>query len=153
MKRDGLLVALCAVVLASFFSFSLGVHWDASRWDTASRVRTERNDPPAPPVGEEDAPPEETPVLEETPAAEEPLAPETPAGEETDQKVNINTADKETLMTLPGVGEARAQAILDDRAANGPFRHPEDITRVSGIGEALMEGMLDQITTEREDDP
>lgn len=148
MKRDGLLVALCAVVLASFFSFSLGVHWDASRWDTGSRVRTERNDPPAPPVGEEEsAPPEETPAPEES------HSPETPAGEKAGQKVNINTADKETLMTLPGVGEARAQAILDDRAANGPFRHPEDITRVSGIGEALMEGMLDQITTEREETP
>ena len=147
MKRESLLVALCAVVLTSFFSFSLGVHWDASRWDTASRVGTERNDPPAPVVGEEGtASPGETEVpVESTP-------PETEAGAESGGKVNINTADKETLMTLPGVGETRAQAILDDREANGPFRHPEDITRVSGIGETLMEGMLDRITTESEED-
>lgn len=146
MKRESLLVALCAVVLMSFFSFSLGVHWDASRWDTASRVGTERDDPPAPAIGEEG-----TALLEETAAPSESALPEPSAGTESGGKVNINTADKETLMTLPGVGETRAQAILDDREANGPFRHPEDITRVSGIGETLMEGMLDRITTESED--
>lgn len=148
MKRESLLVALCAVVLASFFSFSLGVHWDASRWDTASRVGTERNDPLAPAAGEEG-----TAFPEETEIPVESAAPALAASAEPAGKVNINTADKETLMTLPGVGEARAQAILDDREANGPFRHPEDITRVSGIGETLMEGMLDQITTESEEDP
>lgn len=149
MKRESLLVVLCAVVLTSFFSFSLGVHWDASRWETASRVGTERDDPPALAVGAESESPSASPVLAES----APLPMESETGAKPDGKVNINTADKETLMTLPGVGEARAQAILDDREANGPFRHPEDITRVSGIGESLMEGMLDQITTESEEDP
>ena len=66
--------------------------------------------------------------------------------------VDINTAGLDELMTLPGVGEARAQAILDDRAANGPFRYPEDLIRVTGIGEGILSGLLDQITTGGQDD-
>ena len=62
-------------------------------------------------------------------------------------RVNINTAGPEELMTLPGIGEARARAIIDDREANGPFVYPEDLTRVKGIGEGILAGLLDQITT------
>lgn len=61
--------------------------------------------------------------------------------------VNINAAGLEELMTLPQIGPARAQAILDDRAARGPFRYPEDLIRVKGIGEGILSGILDQITT------
>ncbi len=59
--------------------------------------------------------------------------------------VNINTADATELQLLPGVGEATAAAIIEDREANGPFSSPEDIMRVSGIGEkkfAKMEAMI-----------
>ena len=62
-------------------------------------------------------------------------------------RVNINTAGLEELMTLPGIGEVRARAIIDDREANGPFLYPEDLTRVKGIGEGILAGVLDQITT------
>ena len=62
-------------------------------------------------------------------------------------RVNINTAGLEELMTLPGIGEVRARAILDDRETNGPFVYPEDLTRVKGIGEGILAGLLDQITT------
>ena len=62
-------------------------------------------------------------------------------------RVNINTAGLEELMTLPGIGEVRARAILDDREANGPFVYPEELTRVKGIGEGILAGLLDQITT------
>ena len=73
----------------------------------------------------------------------EPPSPQLPA----EGSVNINTAGLEELMTLPGIGEARARAILDDRELNGPFRYPEDLTRVKGIGEGILAGLLDQITT------
>lgn len=53
--------------------------------------------------------------------------------------VNLNTATAEELDELPGIGEATAQAILEDREANGPFASPEDLMRVSGIGEKKFE--------------
>ena len=52
------------------------------------------------------------------------------------EKVNVNTAGKEELMTLPGIGEKRAAAIVADRERNGPFRFPEEISRVEEIGRA-----------------
>ena len=66
-----------------------------------------------------------------------------------DGLVDVNTAGLDELMTLPGIGEVRARAILDDREANGPFRYPEDLIRVEGIGEGILSGILDQITTGR----
>lgn len=62
--------------------------------------------------------------------------------------VNINTATAQELETLPGIGEKRAQDIVADRAEHGPFRIPEDLTRVKGIGEGTLEGLLDYITVE-----
>ena len=59
--------------------------------------------------------------------------------------VNINTAGVEELDELPGVGEATARAIVEDRETNGPFSTPEDLMRVSGIGEkkfAKLEGSI-----------
>ncbi len=49
--------------------------------------------------------------------------------------VNINTATKEELDALPEIGPVKAQAIIDYRAKNGPFKTPEDIMKVSGIKE------------------
>lgn len=59
--------------------------------------------------------------------------------------ININTADVAELDELPGVGESTARAIVEDREANGPFATPEDLMRVSGIGEkkfAKLEAMI-----------
>ncbi|MDE6260060.1 MAG: ComEA family DNA-binding protein [Oscillospiraceae bacterium] len=69
-----------------------------------------------------------------------------------DARVDINTAGLDELMTLPGIGEARAQAILDDREANGPYRYPENLIRVKGIGEGILGQILDQITAGGEGD-
>ena len=53
--------------------------------------------------------------------------------------VNINIADVDELDTLPGIGPATAQAIVDERTANGRFASTEDLMRVSGIGEKKFE--------------
>lgn len=76
------------------------------------------------------------------PPAESPAVTE-PSGE----RVDINTAGLEELMTLPMIGEARARAILDEREEHGPFQHPEDLIRVKGLGEGIVSGLLDQVTT------
>lgn len=60
--------------------------------------------------------------------------------------VNINTATKEELDVLPGVGPAKAQAIIDYRKQNGPFKSIEDLKKVSGIGDATFEKLKGQIT-------
>lgn len=61
-------------------------------------------------------------------------------------KVNINTATAEQLDTLPGIGESTAQKIIADREANGPFSSPEDLKRVSGIGDKKYAELADLIT-------
>jgi competence protein ComEA len=61
-------------------------------------------------------------------------------------KVNINTADLAQLDTLPGIGEAYAQRIIQYREINGPFQTIEDIKQVSGIGDKKFEQMKDLIT-------
>lgn len=90
---------------------------------------------------------EAQPVQEETATPTSGTAsPESSPG--TSPKVNINTASAAELETLPGIGEKRAADIIADREANGPFRVPEDITRVSGIGEGTLAGLIDYITVE-----
>lgn len=59
--------------------------------------------------------------------------------------ININTADKTQLMSLPGVGEKTAQKILSYREKN-PFKRKEDIMNVSGIGEKKFQKIEDLIT-------
>ncbi|OUO35502.1 ComEA family DNA-binding protein [Olsenella sp. An290] len=61
------------------------------------------------------------------------------APEQASGPVNLNTAGVEELDALPGVGEATARAIIEDRERNGPFSSPEDLMRVSGIGEKKFE--------------
>jgi len=60
--------------------------------------------------------------------------------------VNINTATKEELDALPGIGPVKAQAIVDYRNANGPFKTPEDIMKVKGIKEGEFGKIKDQIS-------
>ena len=63
-----------------------------------------------------------------------------------DGKININKASKEELMTLPGVGESRAESIIRYREEQNGFKSIEDIMQVSGIKEGLFEKIKDLIT-------
>ncbi len=60
--------------------------------------------------------------------------------------VDINRASESELVALPGVGPATAGKIVADREANGPFASPEDLMRVSGIGDKKFEALRDLIT-------
>ena len=58
--------------------------------------------------------------------------------------VNVNTATVEELKTLPGIGPAKAQAIVDYRQANGGFKTVEDLKKVKGIGEGIYGRLKDE---------
>lgn len=60
--------------------------------------------------------------------------------------VDLNTATLSDLLTLPGIGETRAQAILDYREANGAFRWSEDLMDVPGIGQSVFEDLEPYVT-------
>ncbi len=74
-----------------------------------------------------------SPVHEEAPSA-------------TDGKVNLNTADEGQLMTIPGIGPAKAQAIIQHRTEHGSFSSPESLMDVSGIGKKTFGKLEYQIT-------
>ncbi len=59
--------------------------------------------------------------------------------------MNINRASKETLMTLPGIGEAKAEAILTYRQAEGRFESPEELMNVPGIKAGIYAKIKDRI--------
>lgn len=60
--------------------------------------------------------------------------------------ININTATKEQLKTLPRIGDAYAERIIEYREKNGYFKDIKDIKKVSGIGEKMFENLKDKIT-------
>lgn len=66
--------------------------------------------------------------------------------EQTSEKVNLNTADKTQLQTLSGIGEKKAEEIINYREENGRFKTINDLTKVTGIGEKTVEKLKNSIT-------
>lgn len=66
--------------------------------------------------------------------------------EEKELLVNLNTASLQQLMTLPGIGEAKAADIIQYRENNGKFNEISDIMKISGIKDALFQKIKDLIT-------
>ncbi|MCS4505046.1 hypothetical protein KBTX_02391 [wastewater metagenome] len=60
--------------------------------------------------------------------------------------INLNEADVEALQRLDGIGPVKAAAIVDYRAAHGPFESKQGLTAVDGIGETTLEGIREDVT-------
>lgn len=60
--------------------------------------------------------------------------------------VNLNSATKDELVALPGIGPSKAQAIIDYRTQNGPFRSVDEVRKVRGIGEKLFQQLKPELT-------
>ena len=73
---------------------------------------------------------------------------ETRTEQSKDGRVNINTADSAQLMTIPGVGQAKADAIIRYREDQGRFQKAEDVMQVEGIKEGSFSKMKDYICVE-----
>ena len=68
------------------------------------------------------------------------------------ERIELNRATLEELITLPGIGPERAQKILDYREAQGPFQYTTDLLNVKGIGEALYDKLRDLVYVEESDE-
>lgn len=99
-----------------------------------------------PPTTETQVPTEPSSIpTEQTQPTTEPTTEEPTSEPETSGLIDINTATQAQLMTLPGIGEALSQRIIDYREANGPFRSVSELLNVSGIGEKRLAAILDSI--------
>ncbi len=68
--------------------------------------------------------------------------------EKTEKKLNINTATKEELQTLPGIGKAKAEKIIEFREGQGPFQTIEDIMQIPGIKQNAFNKLKDYISVQ-----
>ena len=64
------------------------------------------------------------------------------------ESININTADKETLMSvIKGVGEKKADAIITYRKENGPFKSVDELANIKGIGQSMIDNHRELLVT------
>ena len=73
----------------------------------------------------------------------------TVSGQSADSRIDINTADRDTLMTLKGIGEKKALAVIAYRDEHGGFKSTEELMKVKGIGEKTFAGLKDKVTVGR----
>ena len=107
----------------------------AKRVSDGEHIRVPRRGDPTAPA----APTSQLPPTYAQPGGET-SPPPSPAG-----KIDVNSADADSLETLPGIGPARARAIIEHRQANGPFASVDALTEVRGIGEGILDSIRDLI--------
>ena len=108
----------------------------AKRVSDGEHIRVPRRGDPTAPA----APTNRLPPTYAQPGGETSPQPPQPAG-----KIDVNSADAARLETLPGIGPARARAIIEHRQANGPFASVDALTEVRGIGEGILDSIRDLI--------
>lgn len=124
-KLEITILVLTGMTLAFLAGYAMGTCGSAEPY----RVAVEQND---------SVPPRESPAESRAPGLLE------------GERININTAPAADLERLPGIGEKRAADIVAYREGHGPFRIPEDLTDVPGIGEQTLQGLLTYITVGEE---
>tara|TARA_B100000315_G_scaffold76024_1_gene69581 strand:- start:193 stop:492 length:300 start_codon:yes stop_codon:yes gene_type:complete len=72
------------------------------------------------------------------------------AGAEDNAKININTATVEELSSLQGIGEKKAESIVEHREKAGPFAKIEDLKEVKGVGDKIFDKIKDQIAVKEQ---
>jgi competence protein ComEA len=130
-----ILLAAGLLLLGAAARLGLGPEPDDFTWTSAER-----------PDGERAASLSTARRLVSEGAAEEELA-ATPLGP--GERLDPNTASAAELRRLPGVGPARAEAIVTERNAAGPFKNPPDMARVSGIGPRTVEALTPHLAFDR----
>lgn len=83
------------------------------------------------------------PARSTSPSATATPRPRPPSG-----PVDLNTATKDELLALPGIGEVRAQRILDSRASDGPFHDPTDLVARKIVPQGVFNQIKDRVTAE-----
>ena len=68
------------------------------------------------------------------------------SGQAEDGKVDLNHASKDELMTLPGIGDAKAESIIRYREEQGGFQSIEELMKIEGIKEGVFQKIKDDIT-------
>ena len=71
---------------------------------------------------------------------------QTPSKTEKENKVSLNTASKEELMSVKGIGESKADSIIKYRKEKGLFKSVEDLKQISGIGDNIYDKIKDYFT-------